>query len=478
LKILLINPAIRVNAPPYNFPTGLGIIAAIMLREGHDVIVYDENALRPNSNKMLHELSLIRNIDIVGVGGLITTYAHVKRMVPVLRDTFPKAKFVLGGGVTVEPAVVFKNIPVDFCVQGEGEHTFRDLCSVLAENGGDISDVAGISYINHNGNIVATPPRVIEMNLDKFPMPAYQIFPAEIYFNNNILKNMLQYDCGSTRCASLMWSRGCPNQCTFCWRMTGGIMRFRSINLVMDEIEYLRSRYAVDSYLFYDECINADRKRATEFAQHLTRRGFAAPWYSHARVTGFDDKLAKQFRDSGCIGLNFGVESANKEMLAAMKKNATPEQASKAVKIARKAGIDPRCTFIVGMPGETRDTIQETIRWIRRHKVNFGMFFATPYPGCELYYQPFVHARIKERYNSKDAFFSILGDAYDLSINLTEFNDDDLINLRDKAIRKALFGKLLFKLLMEPRRWIPALMKRIGLFKQFLTSLTSKEECR
>ena len=439
MKILLINPKIREHSPPYNFPTGLGIIAAIMQNEGYNIHVYDENALRPSEYKIYQHLSGLKNIDVIGLGGLITVYGRLKKLIPTLREIFPKAKIVLGGGVTIEPETIFKHMEVDYCVHGEGEHTFRELCAYISGQGDNLREIAGISYVDkEKDSVVITPPRPIEKNLNQFPMPAYELFPSEIYFKNNVIKELFRIHCGTRRCATLLWSRGCPNQCTYCWRMMGKTVRFRSINLIMKEIALLRSKYGVDSYLFYDECINANPKRSIEFATQLIERGYAGPWYSHARVTNFNEVLAKLFRDSGCIGLNFGIESASRKMLLKMKKNVTIDQASKAVNIAKKANIAPVCTFIIGLPGETKTTIRESVRWIRKNKIRkYVIFFVTPYPGCELYFQPLVQQRIQNKYKTKDAFFSSLGDAQDLCINLTDFTDKQLMILRYKAIINA-----------------------------------------
>lgn len=465
MKILLINPTIREYRLPFDFPAGLGIIAAIIRREGHDVHVYDQNALRVSTVDMCHNLRKIKNVDVVGIGGLITTYRYLKQLMPVLREIFPNAKIILGGGVTIEPEVIFENMPVDFCIHGEGEHTFRELCATIERREQDFFRIDGISYVEKD-RVVKTNPRPIEKDLDQFPMPAYDLFPAEIYFNNNVIKNLMKIDCGTQRCATLIWSRGCPNQCTFCWRMMGRTLRFRSIDLVMEEIAYLRSRYGVDSYLFFDECINANRKRSIEFTTQLIERGYAAPWYSHAHPSNFDKELANLFRRSGCVGLNFGIESGSPLMLAKMKKNASPQQASNAVAAAQQVNIRPICTFIVGMPGETKVMVRESIHWLRKNRVrHYIFFFATPYPGCELYYEPLVQNRIKEKYNTKDHFFSNLGDVYNLCVNMTDFTDSELLRLKEWACREAnnWLRRIIIRfyhLLCQPRRWGVVLKNR------------------
>lgn len=452
MNILLINPTIRAHHPPYNFPVGLGIIAAILKQEGYNVTVYDQNALRVSNETVFNDLKRKKNIDVVAIGGLITVYGNLKQLLPGLRQIFSKAKFVLGGGVTIEPSVVFKHLPVDFCVHGEGEHTFKELCTALDSGKNRISEIPGISYVE-NGKVTKTTPRPIEQNLDRFPMPAYGLFPSEIYFNNNVIKNLMGIDRGTKRCATLLWSRGCPNQCTFCWRMTGRSLRFRSVDKVMEEIAYLRSNYDVDSYLFLDECINASTRRSKEFAEKLISNGFAAPWYSHARASNFSPELANLFKRSGCEGLNFGIESGSRRMLRKMKKNVTPEQASEAVKIAKQFNIRPVCTFIIGIPGETKNTVKKSVLWIRKNRIlHHVFFFATPYPGCELYYEPMVQKRISEKFGTKDRFFEAIGDAKDLCLNMTDYSDMELLKLKTWAEKK-LFCLRLYRLLSQPERW-------------------------
>ncbi|HOW96258.1 MAG TPA: radical SAM protein [Kiritimatiellia bacterium] len=481
MKIMLVNPIIRPDQPPGDFPVGLGIIAEIMRREGHDVRVYDENALRPDRETFQRDLAAMDEPDVVGVGGLITIYGHLKGLLPALKDRFPRATLVLGGGVTIEPDVIFENMPVDYCVHGEGEHTFRELCAALdASAAKDLPGIKGISFRDRvNGGLVVTPPRPIERNLDLFPMPAYDLFPAETYFRNN--RGEVAFwskNADVQRCATLVWSRGCPNECSFCWRMMGRTVRFRSMDKVMEEIAHLRSRYGVDSYLFVDECINAARVKSVEFAERLVREGYAAPWYSHARADRFDPELAALFRRSGCVGLNFGIESGNEIILATMKKRASPEKAAAAIAIAREAGIGAQCTFIIGTPGESRATVRDSVRWIRKNKVrHFYFFYFTPYPGCEEYHRPETQERIRRRYGSKDAYFSVLGDAYKLVVNLTGVSDARLTKWREWAFRAAresawergkrrvaslasLAGKAL-KLLVQPSRWRAALGNRL-----------------
>ncbi len=432
MRILLINPVMREDSPPYVFPVGLGIIAAIMQSRGYDVKVFDHNATRCDAGAALREIASAGDVDVIGIGGLITTYKYVKRLIPALREKFPRAKIVLGGGITVEPETIFANIAVDVCVHGEGEHTFLELCNAYRDGAGELDHIDGISFLA-DGRLRINKPRALEGDLDQFPMPAYSLFPTEVYVANNALVKFFGYKLDARRCATVVTSRGCPNMCTFCWRMAGRTMRFRSRDLVMDELRYLKAHYDVDSYLFLDECINASVRKLVELCDGLVASGLDAPWYSHARVDNVTVQSLSKARASGCVGLNFGVESASPRILENMNKNATPEQAARAVQRARDVGIDPACTMMIGMVGETRKTIRQSVRWLRRNRVNASFFFTTPYPGCELHASYLVQQRIHERYGSHDAFFEALGDVTQFVVNMTAFSDKALIELQRRA---------------------------------------------
>lgn len=440
MRVLLVNPTIREKVRPFVFPIGLGIIAAVLRDAGCEVAVIDQNGLRIEDEEVLARAERGGPYDLVAIGGLVTTYKRLKKLTLLLKKSFPGIPLALGGGVTVDPALVFAQMPIDYAILGEAENTMAELTATLA-GGGDPRQVPGLAYRVGEG-IAFSAPRPLELNLDRFPRPAYELFPTEHYFQNNILKHFFNLGADAHSIASLAWSRGCPNECTFCWRMSGRTVRFRSIDLLMEEIAFLRERYGVDGYLFVDECINASPRRARELADKLIARGFTGPWYSHARVTNFTPELAARLAASGCVALNFGIESGHPAILAEMKKRATPEQASRAVKTAKAAGILPNCTFIIGMPGETEETVRASVGWIKENDTQTaGFFFATPYPGTELYLLPRTQQRIAERYGSTDAFFEVLGDAHDFIINLTDFRDEKLMELHSWAVSQTAAGR-------------------------------------
>ncbi|MDY6833748.1 MAG: radical SAM protein [Chloroflexota bacterium] len=434
MKILLINPIIREHAPPINFPIGIGIIANIMLQNDFEVTVFDHNALRYDEDTMISELKRIKDVDVVGIGGLITGYGYLKSIVPMVREIFPHSKIVIGGGVTIEPDIVFENIHgVDFCVHGEGEHTFLELCNQFREANSDFESINGISF-RKGQEIYRTPERDLERNLDVFPMPAYHLFPTEVYLEH------LTFADGHQRQATLITSRGCPNKCTFCWRMTGRGIRFRSVEKILEEVEYLKSNYDIDSMFLLDEAINASEKRLGEVCKGFIDSKVDLPWISHARADRVNPDILNLMKEAGCIWLSVGIESGSKEMLEQMGKNVTPEQNKMAITLIKQAGIKITTSMMLGMPGETQNTVDQSIALLAETKPEAFLFgITTPFPGCDLYYMPEVQNQILERYGSKDKYFQALGDVHRLTINLTSFSDKELIRLRDHASYKTRF---------------------------------------
>ncbi|MDP8222098.1 MAG: radical SAM protein [Candidatus Lernaella stagnicola] len=433
MRVTLINPTIRAEERPFFFPYGLGVIAACLRDAGHHVTVYDQNVFRTSNEQVVATLRESPPPDVLAVGGLISTYGHLRQLLPLIREAFPDVPLVLGGGVTVRPDVVFARLPVDVCVVVEGEHTMLELCAAFAEGGRTFEKVPGIVF-RRDGKLVWSEPRPLERNLDVFPFPAYELFPTETYLEANALSGFTGLDVGQKRCATLAWSRGCVNECTFCWRMCGRTIRFRSLDLLMDELVFLRREYGADSYFFTDECINASPRLARDLARMLIERDLVAPWYSCARVTNFDDDLAAELARSGCVGLTFGMESGSPKILAEMKKNATPQHATQALAACHRHGIIPLCPFIIGMPSETEETLRETIHFIKENRIEFFTFyFATPFPGSELFDWPDTQRRIREKFGTVESFFEAVGCLETLTLNLTKFTDEELIQWQNDA---------------------------------------------
>jgi radical SAM superfamily enzyme YgiQ (UPF0313 family) len=144
-----------------------------------------------------------------------------------------------------------------------------------------------------------------------------------------------------------------------------------------------------------------------------------------------EENLLKLMRESGCYRIGFGIESGSPEILEAMNKRETVEQAENAIRLVRKSGMICGTTFMFGYLGETKETIDQTIAFCKKHLITTSFFFTAPYPGTQLY--SLVEDKVLQKYHNLDSFLETLGDVSDFVVNLTDFTDDELIKQRNQA---------------------------------------------
>lgn len=212
MDVLLVNPACRL---PTMLPLGLGYIASVLSEEGHNVSMLDINGFG-YTNEKVEEMLKIIEFDIVGIGGLSTTYKYVKWLAKTIKKYKPNTPVVVGNMVaTASPELLLKNSNVDVAVIDEGEITIKELVLAI-KNGQNLNKIKGIFY-KDNGNIIKTPPRERITDLDCLPFPTWDLFPMETYLNNTS-----QYPAAfGLRASTLSSVRGCPYNCTFCSRPFG-----------------------------------------------------------------------------------------------------------------------------------------------------------------------------------------------------------------------------------------------------------------
>jgi anaerobic magnesium-protoporphyrin IX monomethyl ester cyclase len=378
VKIALVNPPPPLGAfVHYQSPLiGLAYMAAVLEKNGYEVTVVDCPPLNMTYEDLKREIVSFEP-DIVGITSVTVTFSSALQAARVIKESYPKALIVLGGPhVTVLDEQALSEHPeTDVVVRGEGEQTMLELVDLVSEsNLKNLDKVAGITF-RKNGRIVHTPDRPFIENLDEMPYPAYKYFPLTKYryFGKLILP--------------IISSRGCPFQCTFCLapRMAGKRFRARSPKSVVDELEWLRNTYKADAFTFHDETFTYDKKRVFEICEEIKGRNIGLPWDCSTRVDQVSRELLSAMRDANCQLVSFGVESGSQKILNAMKKGTTVERNEKAIRWAKEVGLSVSVSVIIGYPGETADTLKQTMDFIRRTKPDSVLIsLATPYPGIEL----------------------------------------------------------------------------------------------
>ena len=405
---------------------GVVVIGRILLDAGYRVGVIDVNGLRLSDEEVLERLAGY-DPAVVGIGGLITTYGWVKRMTRKIRERLPNSKIVLGGSVAtsiVETAL--RRLDIDVVAVGEADDTIVELLDALL-NDRPVAEIAGLAYLE-DGRVVRTADRGLIEDLDALPYCAWEMFPMDVYLENPVV--------GVGRDIDIISSRGCPFGCKYCYRVFGRRYRGRSAEHVVGEMLELKGKYDVDCISFQDDCFVIDKQRVYDICDLIDREGElrGVRWSCTGRVTVCDRPMLERMRASGCTSVSYGIESGSQEILDAMGKSATLQQAKDAILHTRATGMRCPVSFMIGYPGETHQTVMETVAFCEELNIPLtALMFTCPYPGTELYWE----LRSAGRLENEEEFVLKMGDAVDLSVNLTEMDDEELVRLRDEAISLA-----------------------------------------
>ncbi|MBU1781753.1 B12-binding domain-containing radical SAM protein [bacterium] len=425
MNILLINPLIRERDLPRNIPHGIAILASVLREKGYNVILLDINGCRYSKEEVRSRLKSL-DYDVVGIGGLIPVYREVKWLSETIKAIHPGIPIIVGGSVGFSvPELVLQRTGVDIVCNQEGEMTLPEIFHAI-ETGSKLDSVKGI-WFKKDGQTVKTPERELIRDLDTIPFPAWDLLPMDVYLNNPVV--------GVGRDIDFISSRGCPYQCTFCFRAFGRKYRPHSVDYIVEAIKFLKRDYSIDFVSFQDDEFIATPKRVEEFCERLQRADIRIKWSATGRVNLANRELYKRAKEAGCVSISYGIESGSQRMLDSMKKGVTVEQAKEAISLNREVGLRLPTSFIVGMPGETGETAWETVEFCKETAIPLkGLMFATPYPGTELFEYALKNNKIK---GDIEDFILRLGDAVDFTVNLTDaFTDDELIALREEMIEE------------------------------------------
>ena len=438
MKILLVNPPIREWAKPNCVPLGLGYIAAVLRQEHHEVEVMDVNAFRWTQDEVEDKIRDAK-FDAVGIGGIVTVYSYVKWIISVVKRYHPQTKVVVGGSVASSvPRTLLERTPTDIAVVGEGEETAKELFQALADSEPDLSGISGIWFKDGNARIHRTPARSPIKNLDTIPMPAWDLFPMDVYLKNPVgAPNRNKWVNGNPSddalSMNLSATRGCPYRCVYCYHdFMGQGYRTRSPQNVFSEMETLCHRYGVRYFHFVDDEFVMNEDFVYGFCKMVREASLGITWGCSGRANLMTEDLVATMAGSGCILIGYGIESGSQKMLDIMRKNVTVEQAKEAVKLTKKYLGWADCSFMIGIPGETEQTIQETIDFCKELDLAPEVvFFATPYPGTELY----EIAKVQGRIGDEEAYILRLGEQGEqIVVNLTDFTDEELLAIKERMV--------------------------------------------
>ncbi len=375
MKILLINPPagsiyafLRLKTPPL----GIAYTAAALRQAGHEVSIADLN-IEPIG----YETLPYPDFDVVGISVDTMRYPVALKIAGAAKRN---GKTVIAGGqhVTFFDSEALSTGLIDFIVRGEGERTAIDLMQHI-EEGNSFDEVKGISFVSDE-EVVRTAERPLIQDLDSLPFPARDLLPLSRYTTT----------LGGRAMAAALTSRGCPFNCDFCAcsQFFGRSWRTRSLESVIEELEFLQDAYGYRAVAFFDDNFTLKPKRMLEFSEEILRRKWDIYWWAFSRVDSVvkHEDVVKLMARAGLRQVFVGFESGSQEVLDQFGKDLDVDKAFRAVEILRKYRISVWASFIIGALNETKRMIKQTIRFANKLNPDFTQFgILTPYPGTALY---------------------------------------------------------------------------------------------
>ena len=368
-----------------SFPAGIAYLATILKNNGVEVSICCQDVFHYSNDGLIEMYLKKESYDLICLGFLAARFKEtVKGLCEAITKNKKDAWLVLGGhGASAIPEYMLEQTKADIVAIGEAEETIVEIIDCKAAGGVGIEKIKGIAYRVGEQNFV-NPRRTPVKDLDSLPVPDYELFPMDHYTNCYQFKGMGKND----KALSFGTGRGCVNRCTFCYRLERGI-RFRKVVNVVDEMEMLNKKYGVAYFNLNDELFVASKKRLKEFRDVLRERGLKIKYDCNARVDIFDEEIVEYLKDSGCLWVNFGMESSDQKVLDLMNKNTTVEQNINGLELAKSSGLWVGLNFMWGCVGDTESSLRGNVALIKKYNTYYHLRTirpVTPYPGCDLYY--------------------------------------------------------------------------------------------
>lgn len=464
-KILFINMPLRESSPPNCLPLGPALLAA-RLRE-YEVVptMIDLNAYRPDekflsleSAKGLIERHISKNgePDVVALSGMITTLRWQTSIVEIMRELLPDTFIVTGNGLATELGeILFDWLPgIDAIAQAESDYSIIKVvhdAMIIKERTWDATYLSGLLDPYYFGEVRGRHRFFYDggrpQDLDDVPFPAYDLLEQDVdgfgvlesYLKNpiwgEVANNRSAGDVKMMRSINTVSSRGCPFNCSFCYRGATGERRYsiRSAENILREFNEYRRKYNVDFIGLLDDNFMVSRDRILKMAPlfHRFTEATGVRWGTHGRLDDAADisadRLMRYFNNplrvdqmaaAGCVYIGFGAESADASILESMGKGGFilsngfvnidghkfPRTMVEGIRNTRMAGIQDNCTWIMGYPGETLEQLRTSVGFVKWQldgyggSVNTKFFIATAYPGTKMFSHPIVRRKLHENF--------------------------------------------------------------------------------
>jgi anaerobic magnesium-protoporphyrin IX monomethyl ester cyclase len=382
---------------------GFTYVATLTKRMGFNIKVID---CRLTENPEEYAFTRIADATVIGISTFADSFVFVEALSKNIKAQFPEKLIMLGGPlVTSIPDILLQNTAADFAVIGEAELTLIEFYEkFLLENKRDFNGIKGIAY-KSNGKVIHNENRPQIKNLDNLPLMDYTVWPNY----EDIIKN------GQILISS---TRGCPHNCSFCFK-TIPMLRIKSIERFEEEVKYLKKTTNFNYTWLNDLNFNVYEDRAIAICDILHKNHIK--YHVFARVINVHKPLMEKLKETGCLGIWFGLESYEQEILDVNRKDTTIKDINVAVKIAGDAGLAVRGLFIVGLYGETEAALEKMVQYIKKETFLPLVKYLVPFPGTSIYYHALETGKIKDPLE----FLRFM------SQRKIRDNDDELVNVTD-----------------------------------------------
>jgi len=452
--ILFITTPGRINNNHYS--TGMLYVSSYLRSRGYDNIILEPKRSNNTSEIFVYQdlndlMEFIKKNEPKLIGFSVTFFetSEVLKLIGKIKK-ISNAKFVVGGPHPTSKPNDFIENGVDFVVIGEGEKTAYDLVKYI-DAGGDIHQINGLAWKNY-GEIIINQPRKYIDNIDDVPIPTYDKIDMAHFTGMNvaIIRGL------PLKCATVVASRGCPFNCSFCGcnKVFGRKVRFRSADNVKEEIKLLKGRYGVEAIWFVDDTLTVSPKHVDNICKVM--RKLRLKWGCQARVNSINEEMVYKMSKSGCIQLDFGVESGNDRILKdIIHKGTSIRQVKEAFRLCNKYKIRTMANFMIGLPTETKAEMEDTLKLAKELKADFYITtVATPIPGTDLF------EMVGETLDIED-YGKMDWDSWKQNDFFNRFNKSEVKDIASLCIkyRNTLFWSSIFKLITCPKDIIKILIE-------------------
>jgi len=386
-RITLVNPPLSSKKVYGRFsdfgsisaPTGLCYIASYIRKHGYIPFIIDSRAIPLNIDNTIKAI-LETKPDVIGITCKSMCLENAHKVATAVKKVLNIPIVVGGNHITALPEKTLQDFPnFDIAIIGEGEVSFLNLLHAFEQN--DISNVCGIGF-RSGGKIILNKSSERIKDLDVIPLPAYDLLPELKTHYWPIFNNTDRYPS-----FSVINSRDCHGKCRFCDRKTfGNIVARHSPEYVVSLIKNLRDHHGIRYLVFDDDNFITNKKYLYNLCDLMKSRNACIPFTCESRVDCIDKPLLNRLSEVGCKQIMFGIESGNQKILDSMNKNITIKQIEKAIRLTKQAGIKTLGYFILGFPGETLESMNDTVQFIKNLKlfdIAVQIFF--PMPGSEIF---------------------------------------------------------------------------------------------